>query len=96
MYSNEITENLFAAIDVIVDKKLSELSFNRTIVVEVLEKLDEHNYQVKYQNSKFNVYSPSIYDYKVNETAYVLVINNDINKDKFLIGPTAYYQTKKR
>lgn len=89
MRSEEITDNLFAAIDVIVNKRLLDLKRDSTIIAEVVETIDNdhHYYKIKYQNSKFTAISMSNYRYQPKDVVYVQLLNNDISKDKFIIGP---------
>jgi hypothetical protein len=44
--STAIANNLFDAVDIIVDKKLQSLPYNRTLVGEVLSKTEDGGYRV--------------------------------------------------
>jgi hypothetical protein len=49
MTYNEIAQQIFDAIDIIVDKKLEALEFDRCIVAEILAyKKDKNTYYCKY------------------------------------------------
>lgn len=82
----EIADAIFKSIDVIVNKKLEQLAFDRTIVGEIVEEDSRRGYKIKYQDSF--IYAHAICDatYKKNDIVYVLIPNNSSKRVKFIIG----------
>lgn len=84
-----IEQNICDAVDIIVDRAISQASFDRTISAIVVECVDEiaGKYKVKYQDSLYYATSdnPSTV-YNVNAEVYVLVPGNDFSKDKKILG----------
>lgn len=88
MNQMEISENLFSAIDIIIDKKLESLRANRTIKVKILSDLaGDYSLTIDYQHQQFKAYSFLNYNFKVGELAYALVPNGKISENIILIGP---------
>ena len=86
---NEIANNLFEAIDIIVDKKLSSLTFNRTIVGEIIEPADG-GYRVRHQDSTFIAYPADRgVSYQSGAAVYVLLPNNSFNNTKIILSSVA-------
>lgn len=95
MNRTDISNNLFAAIDVIVEKKLATLAFDRTVIVKIIGEKDERSrYKVEYLNGILYAYCDNGYEYKLNNMAYMLIPQNDISNDLLLLGPVAYYRTE--
>ena len=95
MTEMEITDNLFAAIDIIVNKKLAEIDFDRTVLVTIVKKLDEADaYLVDYKGAQFKAYRINSFDYLKQDIAYMLIPRNRLDEDKFLLGPVEYYREK--
>lgn len=92
-----IQENIFQAIDIITEKKINEIPFDKTVegMVWVGSKPDEGEYQIKYQDITFTAYS-NINTVKYKETTstsspngdvvYVLVPQGDFGNKKTIIG----------
>ena len=83
--------NICEAIDILVNKALSDATFDKTIQGIVLECTDATigKYKIKYQDSTFYAYSNNIdVTYANNTSVYILVPNNDITKDKTILGAT--------
>ena len=84
-----VAENILDAVDILMDKKVSELQFNKTIRAKIAEVIDESigKYKVQYQNSYFTAYaSDSNLRYQRNSEVYVEVLSNDFEKNALIIG----------
>lgn len=85
---NEITQQLFKAIDAITDEKMRTLPYDKTIVATIVSNKDANvgKYQVTTDNNiTFYAYS-DITQYKVKERVYVRVPENDYTKQKVITG----------
>lgn len=86
---NYIQEYICEAVDIIVDKRLSSANFNKAIEGIVLSCEDTvlGKYKVKYQDSIFYAYAanPSIV-YSVDSLVNILVLGNDMSRDKIIIS----------
>lgn len=84
-----IEDNICEAIELIVDKSVKEAGFDRTIQATVKSCVDESigKYKIKYQDSSFYAYasSPDVV-YGDNTLVYILVPQNDMTKDKTILG----------
>lgn len=82
-----LNEELFKAIDILINKRVSQLPYDKTIIGTIIDDSDKTNhwYIVKYDNIKFKVYSENI-DYKKNDSVRIQVINGDFTKTKFITG----------
>ena len=94
----DISNNLFEAIDLIVDKKLAEVEFDRTVLVTVKQIPEDSNgqYQVEWQGAKLEAFSTNDYIYQIDDIAYMLIPRNRMDQDKFLLGPVKYYRKEKK
>lgn len=88
MNSGMIAENIFSAIDVIVDKKLREAKYDSTIIAKIIKVHDSAlgRYEVQYQDAKFVALSVGGGAYQVNDNVYILVPTNDLSRDKYILG----------
>ena len=79
-------EQLFQGIDIIVDKKLSEVAYDTTIVCTVTDISNAKNgeYQVSDGTIKFKVFSED--NYKLNEQVRVQIPQGDYTRTKYIIG----------
>lgn len=83
----EIADAIFNSIDVIVDKKLEALAFNKTIVAQIAAPFDvEKGYLVKSQNISFFARPIGAEVYTQGDIVYILVPNNSSNQARFIIG----------
>jgi hypothetical protein len=85
----QIQNNICQTIDIIVQNAIQNAGFDRTIQAIVSECTDESigQYKVRYQDSTFYAYAPNPEDkYSVGAGVYILVQNNDMKKDKFIVG----------
>lgn len=84
LYEDQICE----AIEILVDNAIKKISFNRTIqcIVQSCEDAAGGRYKVKYQDSSFSAYAINKSDtYSKGTSVWVLVINNDMSKNKIII-----------
>lgn len=80
-------EDLFQSIDTIVQARLENLPYDKTIVCTI-KSLDSETigkYTVSYQNTDLIAYSEKM-DYLPNEEVYVSVQQGDFSKKKIIIG----------
>lgn len=82
----EVANALFDSIDIIIDKKLEKLGFDRTIVAEVIADKTADGYQVKYQDSKFNARPIGNTEYSIGDYVYVVILSNNMKRAKFIYG----------
>lgn len=80
-------ENLFESINVIVSKKLEDVSFDTTIVCTIVDDSDRKNgkYQVTNGTAKFDAYTDSS-DYRTGDSVRVQVLNGDYSDKKYIVG----------
>lgn len=89
----EIANNLFQAIDVIVDEKLRKLKYDKTIVAKVLSlQTDNINYSineylVQFQDTKITAYSLSDIEYQPGDLVYVLIPESYVDSFLYIVGP---------
>jgi hypothetical protein len=61
----KVKQAILEAIDIIVDKKLDKLSFDRTYIAPITNKtrisLTKYNYEITIANNKYNIISESIH-----------------------------------
>lgn len=82
----DLSESLFDACQLIVDKTVEKLKFDKTVLATILENKNNGNgeYLVKSQNLTFKAYSTDYYE--IGDNVQVKVPNNDINAQKTIIG----------
>ena len=80
-------ESLFTGMDIIIDKRLKELSFDKTIVCTVVNNENKKNgeYRVSDGAIEFIAYSDSN-KYQVNDQVLVKIPQGDYTKEKFIEG----------
>lgn len=86
---NNIQESIFQAIDVITEKRISEIKFDKTIdcIVTSDANSDKGEYEVKYQDIVFTAYSSNnTVKYKIDDNVYVLIPQGDFSVKKNIIG----------
>lgn len=93
MNSTDIAAHLFDSIDILVDKKLQEARFDKTIMARINKIINEvaGRYEVLYQDNKFEAIASGGGYYNVGDIVYVLLIQNDFSIEKRIIGK---YQTR--
>ena len=85
---SDINNQICDAISIIVDKRLSQANFDKTIQATIVAQGDKTKgeYKVKYLDSSFYAYDKSGKDYSVGTQVYVLVPENDLSKVKTILG----------
>lgn len=94
--NKEIQDKIFSSIDIIIEKRLKELQYDKTIICKVIDKKPcriyndkttvlEYNYKVQYQDLTFDAYNGTHKDFKVNDIVYVLIPQNDFTKKKIIV-----------
>lgn len=84
-YENQILD----AIETIVDNAVNKAGYDRTIQAKIINCDDPTigKYKVQYQDSIFYAYSGSSeINYTNNSEVYVLIPNNDMSRDKTILG----------
>ena len=89
--SNQISEAILNAIDIISDKKISKAEFSSTIQGTIIDCKDASlgKYLVKYQDSLLEAYStsPSV-TYSKDSLVYIFVPDGDLKEYKVILGTT--------
>lgn len=86
--ANELTEQLFEAMSIIAQAKVSNLPYDQTIVCTIVDNADakeKNEYTVTDGTSTFIAYSENT-DYRVNTKVYVTIPNNDMLNKKHITG----------
>lgn len=86
---SEIADSILDAVEILVDKKTSDLQFNKTIRGKISEIIDESigKYKIQYQNSYFTAYSSdSNATYQKGSEVYVEILSNDFEKNALILG----------
>lgn len=84
-----IQESIFQAIDVIAEKKINEIKFDKTVECIIIDdtKADSGEYSAKYQDIIIPVFSNSnTIKYKIDDNIYVLVPQGDFSNKKTIVG----------
>ena len=86
--ANNIADQICDAVDVLINKRVSSLQFDRTVRATVLsvENASIGKYRVQYQNSIFFAYADPDTSYKPKAQVYVEIPSSDYNKVKLIIG----------
>lgn len=86
--ANELTEQLFEAMSIIAQAKVSNLPYDQTIVCTIVDNAnakEKNEYTVTDGTSTFIAYSENT-DYRVNTKVYVTIPNNDMLNKKHITG----------
>lgn len=85
--SNEISESLFQAIDIITSQRLADLQYDKTLIctIEDVSKAEAGEYTVSDTSSKFQAFSENT-KYTKGTRVYVTVPNGDMNNQKMITG----------
>lgn len=85
--ANNISENLFQAVDVILSSRLSELEYDKTLIctIESTDNAKKGEYRVTDGSSHFLAYSQNT-EYAVGAKVYVTVPNGDMGNQKIITG----------
>lgn len=86
--SNTIEQNICDAVDILVNRAISQANFDKTISAIVVECVDEVSgrYKVRYQEGTYYATSDNAAHYGVNTEVYVLIPGGDFSKEKKIIG----------
>ena len=80
-------EQLFKAVDILVERRLEDVNFDRTIICTVVDDSDKKNgcYVVSDGTIKFKAYTNDT-SYKTDDQVRVSVLNGDFSEKKFISG----------
>lgn len=84
---DQFSEDLFSAIDIIVQERLKDLTYDKTLLCTVVKNNESNSgkYSVSYQNLIFDAYSENT-TYQINDQVYVIIPENQDNTQKIIIG----------
>ena len=85
----EAMENLFQAIDIITQERLSNLGYDKTIKATIVDdsKAAQGTYELEYgANNIFTAHCDASIIYKTGMVVYVIIPQGDWNNDKLIIG----------
>lgn len=85
---NNYANNVFEAIDTIINQRLSELSFDRTITCKIIEEVKDspNTYWVSNDNMRFQAIAQDGKKYNKKEEVFVLIPNGEYNNEKIITG----------
>lgn len=89
MDENKIAETLVDGIEILIEKKVSDLAFNKTIRGKIAQVIDASigEYKIQYQNSYFTAYTAdSSATYQKGIDVYVEILSNDFEKNAVILG----------
>ena len=80
-------DNLFQAIDIILEQRLQDVSFDKTIICTIVDDSDKKNgcYIVTDGTIKFKAYVNDD-TYRNDDQVRVSVLNGDFSEKKFIVG----------
>lgn len=84
---NNVSEQLLKAMDIIVDQKLTQLQYDKTIQAKIYSVIDVDTgeYKVKYNGNIFSAFSnDTSKTYKTNDAVYVSVPEGDFSGKKII------------
>lgn len=94
---SSIEQSILDSIEILLNKRVSQLDFDKTVRATVTAIVDQSigKYKVQYQNSKFDAYSAdSDASYDVDDQVYVEIPSSDYNKTKLIVGSVKQLGTK--
>lgn len=86
---NPISEQLLQAMDVMMDNKVSQLKYDKTIQGEITKvvNLDSGEYKFRYNNNIFSVFASDVTQtYEVGDEVFVTVPEGDFSNKKIIVG----------
>lgn len=89
MDENKIAETLVDGMEILIEKKVSDLAFNKTIRGKIAQVIDASigEYKIQYQNSYFTAYTAdSSATYQKGIDVYVEILSNDFEKNAIILG----------
>lgn len=83
----DLIENLCEATQIIVDKAIEELKFDKTVTGKIIDnsKANTGEYTVKEGTVEYNAYSENT-SYKIDDAVYVTIPNGDYSEQKLITG----------
>ena len=87
MAQQKVSDTLFEALDIIINKRIEAVQKDKTIlcVVEDNSKAEEGEYIVSNASAKFTAYSENT-AYRNGQNVWVLIPEGDYNNEKKIIG----------
>ena len=88
---NNYSEQVLQAVDMVVQQRLNDISFDKTILCKIVDDKQKDNgqYTVEYENTKMTAYATEgSQEYKIGRQVYVLVPQGDFNLNKVILGET--------
>ena len=84
----QIENNICDAINILVNKAISDVKLDKTVLATIEECVDEgaQKYRVKYQDSSFYAYSIGDQKYSKRKQVYVLIPSNDTTENRLILG----------
>ena len=81
--SNQYAENIFESIDAIIEQRLKDLSFDKTLTCKIISKdeKDENLYWVSNDAMKFQARASGDSSYSKGEEVYVLIPEGDYGNE---------------
>lgn len=83
----DISETLFQAVGILIDKKIESVKFDETIEATIVDavKAEAGEYQVSTGNAKFTAYSMES-QYRVNDVVLVTIPQGDYDNQKIIVS----------
>lgn len=82
-----ISDNFLKAVDILVDKKISEQNNCKLITAQIIDDSEAYKgvYEVKYETSTFKAYT-SDFTLKNNDLVQILLDNNNVSEQKTIVN----------
>lgn len=83
---SQISENLFSAIDIILDQRLSQLSFDKTMpgIIEQVDARNSSKFYIRANGVLYTAYGNP--EYKKGDQVYIMTPQNDEAVEKIIVG----------
>lgn len=84
---NSTSEQLLQAVDILIDSKVQQLEFDKTIQAKIysIVNLDTGEYKVRYNGNIFSAFASNLKDtYKIDDVVYVTVPEGDFSARKLI------------
>ncbi len=89
---NTTSEAIFQTVDILVDKKLAALQYDKTVTAEIysIVNLDTGEYKVKYSGNIVSAFSDNVEkQYKVGDNVYVTIPQDNLSARKRIVCKTS-------
>lgn len=89
---NTTSEAIFQTVDILVDKKLAALQYDKTVTAEIysIVNLDTGEYKVKYSGNIVSAFSDDVEkQYKIGDNVYVTIPQDDLSARKRIVCKTS-------